>query len=121
MAFVGETPELAIAVCGAGGIGALSGFAPPDRLRASIRAVKAATDATFHVNLLGVLPNDDQIEVCIGERVPVVSFHWGHPPPAQLAALREAGTAVREQVGTADAARAVERLGSLAAAGTDRS
>jgi NAD(P)H-dependent flavin oxidoreductase YrpB (nitropropane dioxygenase family) len=105
MAFVCETPELAVAVCEAGGVGAITGFAPPDRLRETIRAVRARTDRPFHVNLLGVAPNDDQIAVSIEERVPIVSFHWGHPPVEQLAALREAGVSVWEQVGSAEAAR----------------
>ncbi len=105
MAFVCETPDLAAAVCAAGGIGALTGFAPPDRLRETIGELRGRTDGPFHVNLLGVLPNDDQIAVCVEERVPIVSFHWGHPPAHQLSALREAGISVWEQVGSADAAR----------------
>jgi nitronate monooxygenase len=105
MAFVCETPDLAVAVCTAGGVGALTGFAPPDVLRANIRELRRRTDGPFHVNLLGVLPNVEQIAICIEERVPVVSFHWGHPPVEQIAALREAGTSVWEQVGSAEAAR----------------
>lgn len=41
--------------------------------------------------------------------MPIVSFHWGHPPAGQLQQLREAGISVWEQVGSADAAeRAVD-------------
>lgn len=105
MAFVCETPELAAAVCAAGGVGAISGFAPPDHLRAAIHEVRRRTEGPFHVNLLGVLPNDEQIELCCDERVPIVSFHWGHPPTAQVVALREAGVSVWEQVGSVEAAR----------------
>ncbi len=105
MAFVCETPELAVAVCEAGGVGAITGFAPPDTLREWIREVRRRTDRPFHVNLLGVAPNDDRVAVCVEERVPIVSFHWGHPPAGQLTALREAGVSVWEQVGSAEAAR----------------
>jgi NAD(P)H-dependent flavin oxidoreductase YrpB (nitropropane dioxygenase family) len=105
MAFVCERADLAAAVTSAGGVGALSGFAPPDTLRAAIREVRARTEGPFHVNLLGVLPNDDQVAVCVEESVPIVSFHWGHPPAHQLAALREAGASVWEQVGSVGAAR----------------
>src|SRR5215831_5748649 len=42
LAFAGMTPDLAIAVSKAGGIGAIGvGFTPPDLLRVYIRAVKA--------------------------------------------------------------------------------
>jgi NAD(P)H-dependent flavin oxidoreductase YrpB (nitropropane dioxygenase family) len=105
MAFVCETPDLAAAVCEAGGIGALTGFAPPDALRENVRELRRRSERPFHVNLLGVAPNDDQIAVCIEEGVPIVSFHWGHPPAAQLDVLREAGIAVWEQVGSPEAAR----------------
>ena len=105
MAFVCETPHLAAAVCSAGGVGALTGFAPPDRLRQNVRELRRQTDAPFHVNLLGVLANDDQVAVCVEEHVPIVSFHWGHPPTAQLEALRDAGLSVWEQVGSPEAAR----------------
>src|SRR5690606_40418220 len=46
----------------------------------------------------------EQIEVCAEERVPIVSFHWGHPPADRLKRLHEAGVAVWEQVGSAAAA-----------------
>jgi NAD(P)H-dependent flavin oxidoreductase YrpB (nitropropane dioxygenase family) len=105
MAFVCETPDLAAAVCQAGGIGALTGFALPDRLRENVRELRRRTEAPFHVNLLGVLPNDDQVAICVEESVPLVSFHWGHPPAAQLEALRDAGVSVWEQVGSPEAAR----------------
>jgi len=49
MAFAGLTPDLAIAVSKAGGIGAIGvGVTPPSRLREYIRAVKAATPAPFN-------------------------------------------------------------------------
>ena len=105
MAFVCETPDLAAAVCSAGGVGALTGFAQPERLRENIRELRRRTEAPFHVNLLGVLPNDGQIAICVEEHVPIVSFHWGHPPAARLDALREAGISVWEQVGSPEAAR----------------
>jgi NAD(P)H-dependent flavin oxidoreductase YrpB (nitropropane dioxygenase family) len=105
MAFVCETPDLAAAVCRAGGIGALTGFAPPEVLRENIDELRRGTEAPFHVNLLGVMPNDDQVAICVEERVPIVSFHWGHPPAAQLEALRDAGIDVWEQVGSTQAAR----------------
>jgi len=110
MGFAGMTPDLAIAVCKAGGVGALGvGFTPPELLREYIRAIKAATDAPFNINLLTCFDNDAQVKVCAEERVPIVSWHWGHPSDANRALLREAGVSYWEQVGSvADAMRAVD-------------
>ncbi len=109
MAFAAETPDLAIAVSKAGGVGAIGvGFVQPEPLRAVIHAVRRVVgDAPFHVNFIALFDNDGQLQVCAEERVPIVSFHWGHPPPRQLALLADAGVSVWEQVGTvADARRA---------------
>lgn len=110
MAFAGMTPDLTIAVCKAGGIGALGvGFTPPELLREYIRTIRAATDAPFNVNFITCFDNDAQVKVCAEERVPIVSWHWGHPSATNLALLREAGVAYWAQVGSADdALRAVD-------------
>jgi len=111
MAFAAETPDLAIAVSKAGGVGAIGvGFVQPEPLRAVIRAVRRAVGgAPFNINLITPLDNDGQLEVCAEERVPIVSFHWGHPAPRHVALLRDAGVSVWEQVGTvADARRAAD-------------
>ncbi|MEV0613496.1 nitronate monooxygenase [Nonomuraea sp. NPDC050404] len=107
MAFVAETPEFAAAVTNAGGIGAIgAALMPPDRLREVIREVRDRTGGRpFHVNLITFFPTGELVEVCAEERVPIVSFHWGHPPADQLKLLREAGVSVWEQVGSAGAAR----------------
>jgi enoyl-[acyl-carrier protein] reductase II len=107
MAFAGETPDLATAVTNAGGIGAIgAGLLPPDRLREVIREVRDRTgEAPFNVNLITFFGGAEQVEVCAEERVPIVSFHWGHPPADRLKVLHEAGVSVWEQVGSADAAR----------------
>jgi NAD(P)H-dependent flavin oxidoreductase YrpB (nitropropane dioxygenase family) len=113
MAFAGETPELAVAVSNAGGIGAVgAGFTPPERLRQIIRDVRDRTGgAPFNINFVTFLAGAEQVEVCAEERVPIVSYHWGHPPAGQLERLREAGVSVWEQVGSADAARLAVRDG----------
>jgi nitronate monooxygenase len=47
-----STPELAIAVCGAGGLGFLAaGYKHPDTVRGEIEAVRGASGAPFGVNL----------------------------------------------------------------------
>ncbi|MGH4031324.1 NAD(P)H-dependent flavin oxidoreductase [Actinomycetota bacterium Odt1-20B] len=107
MAFAGGTAELATAVCTAGGIGAVgAGLMPPERLRQTVHELrKGAGSAPFHINLITYFDNTDLVRVCAEERVPIVSFHWGHPPADQLTRLRAAGVSVWEQIGSADAAR----------------
>jgi len=64
-----------------------------------------ATTAPFNVNLITFFDNDAQIGVCAEERVPVVSFHWGHPSTEHIKLLRDAGVSIWEQIGTVDAAK----------------
>lgn len=46
-----QGPDLAIAVCKAGGLGSLpAAMLTPDRLREQIAAIRQATDAPFNVN-----------------------------------------------------------------------
>ncbi len=106
MAFAGMTPDLAIAVTGAGGIGALGvGFTPPEVLRAHIRAIRDAVDGPFNINFITCFDNDEQVRVCAEENVPIVSWHWGHPSSEHRAILSDAGVAYWEQVGSVDDAR----------------
>jgi NAD(P)H-dependent flavin oxidoreductase YrpB (nitropropane dioxygenase family) len=106
LAFAGMMPELAIAVSNAGGVGALGvGFMPPEELRAKIHAIRAATEGPFNINFITCFENDAQIRVCAEERVPIASFHWGHPSPAHLKILGDAGVSVWEQVGSVEAGR----------------
>src|SRR5262249_58879574 len=65
MAFAGETPDLAIAVSRAGGVGAVGvGFTPPQLLREYVRAVKAATPFPFNVNVITCFDNDAHVKLC---------------------------------------------------------
>ncbi|MFG2000959.1 NAD(P)H-dependent flavin oxidoreductase [Spirillospora sp. NPDC048911] len=107
MAFAGGTPDLAVAVTGVGGIGAVgAGLTPPDVLRRIIQGIREGVGAApFNVNLITYFDNAELVRVCAEERVPIVSYHWGHPPGDQLKQLREAGVSVWEQVGSADAAK----------------
>jgi NAD(P)H-dependent flavin oxidoreductase YrpB (nitropropane dioxygenase family) len=100
MGFAGMTPPLTVAICEAGGIGSVGiGAMPPPAMRDLIRAVRTRTSAPFNVNLLGVFTTPDHVAVCIEERVPIVSFHWGHPEATVIERLHDAGCHVWEQVG----------------------
>ncbi len=73
-------PDLAGAVSQAGGLGLMS-FSrnPPEILRNDIRALRERTDRPFGVNMLLPADVDEQVAVCIEERVPLLSFFWGDP------------------------------------------
>ena len=106
-------PELVAAVSNAGGLGILQAqFCPPPVFREEIRRVRALTAKPFGVNLLLHFPVEDQVAICLEERVPVLSFFWGDPTP-YVERAHAAGVKVFHQVGSvADARRA-------AAAGVD--
>lgn len=106
MAFAGMTVDLAAAVCAAGGLGAIGvGMMAPEDLRAVIRELRRRTDGPFNVNFITYFDNDANVAICVEEAVPIVSFHWGHPPEHQLRSLLDAGISVWEQVGSTEDAR----------------
>jgi len=106
MAFAGEYPEFAAAVSNAGGIGAIGvGFTPGEELRTRIARTRELTTKPFNVNFITCFDNDAQIRVCAEEAPAVASFHWGHPDPAHMKLLLDAGISVWVQVGTVEDAR----------------
>jgi enoyl-[acyl-carrier protein] reductase II len=116
MGFVASTPDLAVAVTNAGGIGSLGvALIPPDATRQLIEATKAATAGRpYNVNLITPYVLPGQVEACAEDSVPIVSFHWGSPPQDAIERLHAAGCRVWEQVGSVEAARrAVERGADL--------
>lgn len=106
MAFVATPPDLAVAVCRAGGIGSLAaGPLPAEAVRELCRAVRSQTDGPLNVNFIAALAGVEHMRVCVEEGVPIVSFHWGHPPREWIDLLHEGGVRVWEQVGSVEAAR----------------
>ncbi|MEU7870626.1 nitronate monooxygenase [Dactylosporangium sp. NPDC049140] len=107
MAFVGMTPDLAVAVGNAGALGSLGvGLMPAPALTATIAAIRSGTDGPLNVNFITTFTGDEQIDAACAAGVEVASFHWGHPPQAWIDRLHAAGVKVFEQVGSVDAARA---------------
>jgi NAD(P)H-dependent flavin oxidoreductase YrpB (nitropropane dioxygenase family) len=105
MAFVGMTPELAVAVSNAGALGSLGvGLMPPPAMVQVIAGIRAGTPAPFHVNFITALTEQAQIDAVCAAAVPAVSFHWGHPRRAWIDQLHAAGIRVFEQVGDVAAA-----------------
>ena len=106
MAFVGSTPDLAIAVCEAGGIGSIGvGILPPEAIGPLVAQVKKATKHPFHVNFVTLFATEDHIKACVDAKVPIVSFHFGHPPKHFIDLLHQAKIDVWEQVGSVEAAK----------------
>ena len=106
-------PELVAAVSNAGGLGILQAqLCAPPLFREQIQRIRSLTDKPFGVNLLLHFPIEDQVAVCLDERVPVLSLFWGDPTP-YVKRAHAAGVKVFHQVGSvSDAQRA-------AAAGVD--
>lgn len=97
--------ELAAAVSNAGGLGVISfGGYPPPLLQQEIRRLRGLTDKPFGVNLLLEFPVEEHVNLCVEERVPVLSFFWGDPSP-YVERAHAAGVKVVDQVGSVEAAK----------------
>jgi len=102
------TPDLAIAVADAGGIGMLSGVVRRDELSALLDAVPQG--AAIGVNFLLPFLNRAAVEEA-GTRVPYVEFFWGTPDGALVDAVHRGGARAGWQIGSADEARAARDAG----------
>jgi nitronate monooxygenase len=136
-----STPDLAVAVSDAGGLGFLAaGYRAAEDVRGEIRAVRERTDAPFGVNLF--VPRAEQVDearlaayverlgpdageprweddgwdakvgVLRDERVPVASFTFACPPAEVVAGLRELGTEVWITVTSPADARSAAEAGA---------
>jgi nitronate monooxygenase len=104
------SPELAIAVSNAGGLGAigtgqrLARVASADVVRQLVARTKAGTARPFAVNfLLAVEPQT--LPAALDAGAPIIQFAWGIPSGDTLAAVRRAGAKMGIQVGSAAGAR----------------
>jgi NAD(P)H-dependent flavin oxidoreductase YrpB (nitropropane dioxygenase family) len=106
MAFAGWSPQLAASVSMAGGIGAIgAGLLPEPVVRDLIGALQASKCGLFNFNFLTNFDHDAQVRACAEMKVPIVSFHWGHPSPALIKVLKDAGCEIWEQVGSIEHAK----------------
>src|SRR5262245_28802289 len=98
-------PELVAAVSNAGGLGILQAqLCAPPLFRQVIRRVRELTDRPFGVNLVLHFPVEDQVAVCLEERVPILSLFWGDPTP-YMERAHSAGVKVFHQVGSVPEAK----------------
>jgi len=109
--------ELAAAVSNAGGLGMISfGGYPPPGLKERIKKLRSLTSRPFGVNVIlqgphMPLPDAAFVDVCIEERVPVLSFFWGDPTP-YIEKAHKAGIKVCDQVGSVAAAKRAQQAGA---------
>jgi enoyl-[acyl-carrier protein] reductase II len=111
MAWV-ASPELAAAVCNAGGLGIVgAGSAPPDIVRRMLRRTRELTNRPFGANVPLFTPGaESAIDVFCEERVSVVTTGGGNPGP-YLERLRRAGIRVIPVVASVALARRMARQG----------
>ena len=105
------TPALVAAVSNAGGLGMLPlTWHSLQEVRSAIRQTRQLTDRPFGVNLILQWPQQERLEICLEEGVPVVSFFWGDPS-RYVAAAHAASSLVMHTAGSAAEARRVRDAG----------
>jgi nitronate monooxygenase len=98
-------PRLAAAVSNAGGLGTLAPWAlDVEQVRQQIREMKELTSKPFAVNLCLEFPQEERLDVCLQEDVPVISLFWRDPSQLVVRA-KAAGAIVLHSVGDAESAR----------------
>lgn len=98
-------PELAAAVSNAGGLGTLPLWTLDlEATRSMIRATRALTDKPFAVNLNMEFPQEERLDVCLDEGVPVISFFW-QDSSLLVPRAKAAGAVVLHSVANAEEAR----------------
>jgi enoyl-[acyl-carrier protein] reductase II len=111
MAWIADD-QLAAAVSNAGGLGIIAGGSrSAEELRQEIRKCKELTDKPFGVNVMLMMPNAEEIiQVCLDEKVPVVTTGAGNPGK-YIPAFKEKGIKVIPVVASDALAKRIERIG----------
>jgi NAD(P)H-dependent flavin oxidoreductase YrpB (nitropropane dioxygenase family) len=104
-------PALAAAVSNAGGLGTLALWgADIEALRRQVRETRALTSKPFAVNLNLEFPQEERLDACLQEGVPIISFFW-REPSALVARAKAGGATVLHTVSTAKEARQAVECG----------
>jgi enoyl-[acyl-carrier protein] reductase II len=111
MAWV-SSASLVAAVSNAGGLGILgAGSMEPELVRKEIQKIKSLTDKKFGVNIMLMMPTaPGVVEVCIEEKVPVVTTGAGNPGPL-VKRFKDEGIRVIPVVSSVALAKRLERSG----------
>lgn len=104
-------PLLASEVSNAGGLGSLAlSWKTPDECRNMIRETKKLTAKPFAVNLVLDKNQDERIDICIAEQVPIVWLFWGDPA-RYIKRLKSKGIIVCATAASAEEAFHYEEIG----------
>ena len=99
-----SSPELAAAVSNAGGLGTLGlSWQNLEITRQYIRSTKNLTQKPFAVNLVLNCKQDERIQICIEENVPILLFFWGDSSP-YINTLKNHNILIGQTVGNAEEA-----------------
>lgn len=103
--------NLAAAVSNAGGLGVLGmGGLPAPATREQIHQLRSLTQRPFGVNIIMPLMDDQQIQCCLDEKVPLLILFWGDPSP-YVEKAHSVGTKIAVQAGSVDEAKAAAAAG----------
>jgi NAD(P)H-dependent flavin oxidoreductase YrpB (nitropropane dioxygenase family) len=104
-------PALAAAVSNAGALGTLALWgADTEALRRQVRETRAHTSKPFAVNLNLEFPQEERLDACLQEGVPIISLFW-REPSALVARAKAGGATVLHTVSTAKEARQAVECG----------
>lgn len=109
-----SSPELAIAISEAGGLGTIGcGTSSVEEVESKILAIKKGTTLNFAVNIaINVTPHTDElINLVIKHKVPVVSLSAGNPAP-YIPLLHEHGIVVIAIIAAVKHAQKAEKAGA---------
>ncbi|WP_369253369.1 NAD(P)H-dependent flavin oxidoreductase [Geodermatophilus amargosae] len=106
-----SSPNLAVAVAEAGGVGTLSALGlPPEVLLRRLDGMRRRTSGVLSANV--VTPEvDEQLVADVAERVRLVDFFWFDPSPRLVDVAHRSGALVNWQVGSVTEARAAVDAG----------
>ena len=108
------TPELAIAICNAGAMGAIAlTGSTPMRAHDEVSRVRAGTKGNFFINYFLAYGNEpESLKRALDAGAPIVQFSWGLPGKGAISAIRAAGVKMGVQVTSAESARAALDAGA---------
>lgn len=106
------SPAIVAAVSNAGGLGMLAGtWRPMEELRAAIREIRSRTSKPFAINLGVHMPPAEKIDLCLHERVPIISLFWGDARQF-FNKIKTRGATVLATIGTPAEAEAAAEAGA---------
>jgi nitronate monooxygenase len=105
------SPDLAIAVCNAGAMGALASLSSTEDARKAVSKVRSATKGPFVINYI-LRSEPTSLQAALDAGAPIVQFSWGMPTKEMVSAIRAAKAKLGMQVTSAESARAALDLGA---------